>query len=99
MLWPKGKTLLIYSPKIYKKEAARVRQHYQDEARKIQSAANEMVRRLLKQIEPLRRFEKLKDALDAETPGFNLSRRVEQRIVNALEKPSAAFGCSPPFSQ
>ena len=61
------------------KEAARVRQHYQDEARKIQSAANEMVRRLLKQIEPLRRFEKLKDA-DAET---------QLQLVEALSNASS----------
>ncbi|MGD1277645.1 MAG: DUF4041 domain-containing protein [Tepidisphaeraceae bacterium] len=45
-----------------KRESARVRQHYHDEARKIQIAANAMVARVLKEFEPLRKYEKLKDA-------------------------------------
>lgn len=45
-----------------KRESARVRQHYLDEARKIQIAANAMVAKVLKETQPLRKFQNLRDA-------------------------------------
>jgi hypothetical protein len=45
-----------------KSESARVRQHYHDEARKIQNTANAMVAKALKELEPLQKYAKLKDA-------------------------------------
>lgn len=43
-------------------EAERVRQHYEDESRKIQEAADALVAKTINDFEPLRKFEKFKDA-------------------------------------
>jgi F0F1-type ATP synthase membrane subunit b/b' len=43
-------------------ESERVRQHYETESRKIQEAANALVAKTIKGFEPLRKYEKLRDA-------------------------------------
>src|ERR1017187_4572073 len=43
-------------------ESERVRQHYETESRKIQEAANALVAKTIKDFEPLRKYEKLRDA-------------------------------------
>jgi len=43
-------------------ESGRVRQHYETESRKIQEAANAHVAKTIKDFEPLRKYEKLRDA-------------------------------------
>jgi hypothetical protein len=59
-----------------RREAARIRQHYLDEARKIQSNANVMVKKVLKEVEPLRKFQKLRDA----------EVEVERQLAQALKE-------------
>ena len=43
-------------------ESERVRQHYEAESRKIQEAADAHVAKTIKDFEPLRKYEKLRDA-------------------------------------
>jgi F0F1-type ATP synthase membrane subunit b/b' len=43
-------------------ESERVRQHYETESRKIQEAANALVAKTINDFEPLRKYEKLRDA-------------------------------------
>ena len=43
-------------------ESERVRQHYETESRKIQEAADALVAKTIKDFEPLRKYEKLRDA-------------------------------------
>ncbi len=43
-------------------EAERVRQHYESESRKIQEAANALIAKTVKDFEPLRKYENLRDA-------------------------------------
>jgi len=43
-------------------ESERVRQHYETESRKIQEAADALVSKTIKDFEPLRKYEKLRDA-------------------------------------
>ena len=43
-------------------ESERVRQHYESESRKIQEAADALVAKTIKDFEPLRKYEKLRDA-------------------------------------
>lgn len=43
-------------------EAERIRQHYESESRKIQEAANALVSKTINDVEPLRKYEKLRDA-------------------------------------
>lgn len=43
-------------------EAERIRQHYETESRKIQEAADALVSKTIKDFEPLRKYEKLRDA-------------------------------------
>jgi Domain of unknown function (DUF4041)/Meiotically up-regulated gene 113 len=43
-------------------ESERVRKHYESESRKIQEAANELVAKTIRDFEPLRKYEKLRDA-------------------------------------
>jgi len=43
-------------------EAERIRQHYETESRKIQEAADVLVSKTIKDFEPLRKYEKLRDA-------------------------------------
>lgn len=43
-------------------EAERIRQHYEAESRKIQEAADALVSKTIKDYEPLRKYEKLRDA-------------------------------------
>jgi hypothetical protein len=45
-----------------KAESGRLREHYQTEAQKIQSAANATVARMRKELEPLRKYEAMKNA-------------------------------------
>ena len=45
-----------------KQEAERIRQHYETESRKIQEAADAHVAKTIKDFEPLRKYEKLRDA-------------------------------------
>lgn len=59
-----------------KRESARIRQHYLDEARKIQGVANAVVAKALKEVEPLRKYAKLKDA-EAE---------VQRQLTEALKE-------------
>jgi hypothetical protein len=62
-----------------KRESARVRQHYLDEARKIQSASSAMVKRILKEVEPLRRYQGL----------GNAEAEVKRQLAQALEEATA----------
>ncbi|PYJ97996.1 MAG: DUF4041 domain-containing protein [Verrucomicrobia bacterium] len=43
-------------------EAERIKQHYESESRKIQEAADALVTKTIKDFEPLRKYEKLRDA-------------------------------------
>jgi hypothetical protein len=43
-------------------ESERIRQHYEGECRKIQEAADTLVAKTIKDLEPLRKYEKLRDA-------------------------------------
>ena len=43
-------------------EAERIKQHYESESRKIQEAADALVGKTIKEFEPLRKYEKLRDA-------------------------------------
>src|SRR5437879_1322202 len=43
-------------------EAERIRQHYESESRKIQEAADALVAKTVKDFEPLRKYENLRDA-------------------------------------
>ena len=43
-------------------ESERIRQHYETESRKIQEAADALVSKTIKDFEPLRKYEKLRDA-------------------------------------
>lgn len=43
-------------------EAERIKQHYESESRKIQEAADALVSKTIKDFEPLRKYEKLRDA-------------------------------------
>ena len=43
-------------------ESERVRQHYETESRKIQEAADALVAKTIKDFEPLRKYDKLRDA-------------------------------------
>ena len=43
-------------------EAERIRKHYETESRKIQEAADALVSKTIKDCEPLRKYEKLRDA-------------------------------------
>jgi F0F1-type ATP synthase membrane subunit b/b' len=43
-------------------EAERIRQHYEAESRKIQEAANTLVSKTINDVEPLRKYEKLRNA-------------------------------------
>jgi len=43
-------------------ESERIRQHYEAESRKIQETANALVAKTIKDFEPLRKYEKLRDA-------------------------------------
>jgi hypothetical protein len=45
-----------------KQESERIRQHYETETRKAQEAADALVAKTIKEFEPLRKFEKLRDA-------------------------------------
>src|SRR5208282_2769586 len=45
-----------------KQEPERIRQHYETEARKSQEAADALVAKTIKDFEPLRKFEKFRDA-------------------------------------
>lgn len=45
-----------------KQESERIRQHYETEARKSQDAADALVAKTIKDFEPLRKFEKFRDA-------------------------------------
>jgi hypothetical protein len=45
-----------------RQESERVRQHYETESRKIQEAADALVSKTIKEFEPLRKYEKLRDA-------------------------------------
>jgi hypothetical protein len=44
-----------------KEESERIRQHYEDEARKTQTAADALVTKTLKELEPLRKYESLRE--------------------------------------
>ena len=44
-----------------KEESERIRQHYEDEARKTQTAADALVAKTLKELEPLRKYESLRE--------------------------------------
>src|ERR1035441_1772098 len=57
-------------------ESERVRQHYEAESRKIQEAANAIVAKTVKDFEPLRKYEKLRDA-EAEA---------QRQLVEALKE-------------
>jgi F0F1-type ATP synthase membrane subunit b/b' len=43
-------------------EADRIKQHYESESRKIQEAADALVAKTIRELEPLRKYEKLRDA-------------------------------------
>lgn len=43
-------------------EAERIKQHYESESRKIQEAADALVAKTIRELEPLRKYEKLRDA-------------------------------------
>jgi membrane protein involved in colicin uptake len=43
-------------------ETERIRKHYEDESRKIQEAANALVAKTINDFEPLRKYEKLREA-------------------------------------
>jgi len=57
-------------------ESERVRQHYETEARKIQEAADALLVKTIKDFEPLRKYEKLRDAED----------EVQRQLVDALQE-------------
>jgi len=77
-------------------ESERVRQHYVLESRKIQSAADELVSKTIKDFEPLRKYENLRDA-EAETQqqlaaalAEATSLRAEAQILMEQAKNAAA---------
>lgn len=62
-----------------KQEAERIRQHYETEARKLQDAADALVAKTVKDFEPLRKYEKFRDA-EAE---------VQRLLADALKEATA----------
>jgi cellobiose-specific phosphotransferase system component IIB len=62
-----------------KQDAERVRQHYEAEARKLQQAAEALLAKTIKDFEPLRKYEHLRDA----------EGQAQHQLVDALKEASA----------
>ena len=77
-----------------KEESERIRQHYEDEARKTQTAADALVTKTLKELEPLRKYESLREP-EAEaqrmlTEAFAEASGLRQEAQSLLEKARTA---------
>ena len=71
-------------------EVERIRQHYEEEARKSHEAANELLRKTIKDFEPLRKFEKFRDAeVEAQrqlSEALDAAKMMRSEAVQVLEQ-------------